>query len=66
MPKEFFMYDTLPMLFLAALLIFLIGSIGLWIARRWRTSRTRAPQLPPEFTKQQWLNREADQAKSDR
>ncbi|MDP9840481.1 hypothetical protein J2T09_005268 [Neorhizobium huautlense] len=53
------MFDALTMFFLTALLVFLIGSIGIFIARRWRSSRTRVPQLPPEFTKQQWLNREA-------
>lgn len=53
------MFDALTMFFLTALLVFLIGSIGIFIARRWRSSTTRVPQLPPEFTKQQWLNREA-------
>lgn len=60
------MYDILPMLFLTALVIFLVGSIGIWIARRWRSSRTKAPQLPPEFTKKQWLKREAEKADSER
>lgn len=60
------MHETLPMLFLTVLLIFLIGSIGIWIARRWKSSRTNVSQQPPELTKQQWLNREAKQTKSGR
>ncbi|MGE7368445.1 hypothetical protein ACQKKX_05155 [Neorhizobium sp. NPDC001467] len=56
------MTDVLPMLFLAALLVFLLGSIGIWVARRWRSSRTTVEQTPPAVSKRQWLEREADRA----
>lgn len=56
------MPDPIPMIILAAVLILAIGSIGYLTLRRWKTSRTPTPQVPPEVTNEQWLQREAKNA----
>ncbi len=53
------MLQDLPMVVMAAVLVFALGGIAFYTIRRWHNSRAPGNQEPPENATKKWLDREA-------
>jgi hypothetical protein len=58
------MLDSIVMIVLAGGVIAIATSIGMFVFSKWKTARSPSRQRPPEKPTEEWIDREAANAKA--